>query len=171
MRRIFNGKRIVQPGEVTGAFWLRLLLSIAALYVVLIAPAWPDGFTRAAFLRLPVELPLLMLLLSLPARGFGRFFHGLIVAALSIFTVVKLANLVAFLGFARPFNFLVDPFLIPIAVETLSMNSVSLGVGVVLGVAGLSVMVIELGRSVLKTRMFDQGPHPASCSLARPRQE
>lgn len=143
MKRIFSGRDARLRAE-RGFAW-RFLLALAVLHAVLLLPIWPDNIRPVNFVRfLPVELPALVLLLALPSASFGRWVRGLVVAALSTIAVIKIANITAFTFFARAFNPVVDPFLIPIAVETLAKTNIPLIVAVAVGVLLLIALVVLL---------------------------
>lgn len=127
MRRIFSGRE-----DRTGL--LALLIAALILHAVLLIPTYPENIVPGAFLYLPIELPILMLLLAAPLGRIGRIVRVILIVALTAFMVLKLANFIAFLGFARPFNPVVDPSLVPIAIETLAKTSLWLVVAAVAGV-------------------------------------
>ena len=58
--------------------------------------------------------------------------------------VLKIANIVAFLVFARPFNPVVDPFLLPIAFETLAKNNILLVVAAAVACVVLIGAIVAL---------------------------
>lgn len=136
MKRMFSGR------ECHGI--MALVIAVLILHVVLLIPTYPENIVPRAFVYLPVELPLLMLLLAAPLGPIARPLRLLLVAALTFFMVIKIANFIAFLGFARPFNPVVDPSLIPIAVETLAKTSVWLVILAVAGVLGLIAAIAAL---------------------------
>ncbi|MGE4062134.1 MAG: sulfatase-like hydrolase/transferase [Rhodospirillaceae bacterium] len=117
------------------------LCAILILHGVLLVPTYPENIRPSAFLYLALELPVLILLL---AAARGKLVRGLIVVILTVFMVIKLANFIAFLMFARPFNPVVDPSLVPIAIETLAKTSVLLVALAVLGTFALVGAVAAL---------------------------
>ncbi|MGE3332458.1 MAG: sulfatase-like hydrolase/transferase [Rhodospirillaceae bacterium] len=137
MRRIFSEKQNA-PGFVA------TLLALLLLHVVLLLPNYPDNIVPAAFAYLPLELPILILLFALPLGGFGFILRAVIALALTLFTAVKVANIATFLGFNRAFNPVVDPSLIPIAIDTLSMTSKGLVAAAVTGTVVLIAALIML---------------------------
>jgi hypothetical protein len=131
VKRIFSGRE--EEAGLAG-----VMLAVLLLHAVLLVPTYPENILPRAFLFLPLELPVLILLFAAPL---GRALRGVLIAALTIFMALKLANFIAFLVFARPFNPVVDPSLIPIAIETLAMTSRLL---VVLAVCGVVVLVAAI---------------------------
>jgi hypothetical protein len=134
MRRIFTGKEDA-PGVMAS------LAAIFLLHLVLLLPTYPENIVPGAFLYLSIELPVLILLFAVPL---GRLLRFVIALALTIFMVIKFANIATFLGFNRPFNPVVDPSLIAIAVETLAMTSTWLVVAAVAGTLALIGAVAAL---------------------------
>ena len=86
-------------------------LALVVVLVVLVAPTRVEEMTPAAFLRLPVELlVLLAVVLVLPER-MGRL-RGLVVAAagavLAVVTVFKLLDVAFIQALNRPFDPMID---------------------------------------------------------------
>jgi len=132
MRRIFSGRT-----PRSGPSLIAALIALLILHAVLLLPAHPEGIVVRAFFFLPIELPILILLLAAPLPRVGWLLRALIILGLAVFATLKLANVIAFLVFARPFNPVVDAALIPIAVETLAKASVWLVVATVAGLLPL----------------------------------
>ena len=90
-----------------------LALSALLFQLVLAAPGLPAGFNPAGLIRLPLELPIILLVLgALPASGMvptiGR---AVLVAALMLVVATMIADRGMALAFARPFNAATDfPF-------------------------------------------------------------
>lgn len=135
MRRIFSGRDARKTPTVFGA-----LFAILVLHVLLLIPTYPGNIVPGAFLYLPVELPVLLLVFAIPLGRLGRLLRALLVVALSVITVIKIANVIAYLVFARPFNPVVDPSLVPIALETLGLANIWLGIG-----AGVAMLLLVIG--------------------------
>jgi hypothetical protein len=93
----------------------RIVAAAAAflfLHLLLALPARPGELGAAAWLRLPLELALVVaLLLAFPARAMRAALGLLILAAL----VLKLADLATEVAFRRPFNPVLDAGLVPAA--------------------------------------------------------
>ncbi len=92
---------------------LRWLGALAVLLVVLTLPLKVTDIGWPTALRVPVELPLIisvLLLFTGPLRGVVR---GVVVAALTLVLLFKLAHMGAYFGFDRPFNLLADTLMLP----------------------------------------------------------
>ncbi|MCC6914537.1 MAG: hypothetical protein IT566_12620 [Rhodospirillaceae bacterium] len=137
MRRIFSEKQNT-PGLIA------TLPALLLLHVVLLLPTYPDNIVPRAFAYLPIEMPVLILLFAAPLGGSGFVLRAVLALALAAFSIVKLANIATFLGFNRAFNPVVDPSLIPIAIDTLSMTSKGLVAGAVVGAVVLIAALIAL---------------------------
>jgi hypothetical protein len=89
----------------------------AVLYLVLVAPNHPAALSVWALRVFPLELPVIVLmLLALPARGLAlRAVQTLLVTALTLVTVLKLADFATFVAYNRGFNPLVDWHLVAAA--------------------------------------------------------
>ena len=111
-----------------------LAVATLVLFLVLIQPNHPAAMTWGALRLFPLELPVILLaLLALPARGaVTAAFRALLVAALMVIAVLKLADYATFIAYNRGFNVVVDLHLIPAA---WNLGSGSIGVGL----AGLVV--------------------------------
>jgi hypothetical protein len=119
--------------------------ALVFLYLVLVLPDWPGNLVSYTFIRLPVELPLLMLAMIAVPPILSRRLQVFAVATLTIVTTLKIANLVTFEGYARPFNILVDPGLVSTALYTIAAGQgVLAAVSAVLAVAALISSVAVL---------------------------
>ncbi len=98
---------------------LRWLAALAAMYLILVLPDRVNGLGSLLSPRLPLELPLIVLGLVAVSGWAGALLRGLIVLALTVTLLFKLANMAAFFGFDRPFNPLVDALMVPTALDTL----------------------------------------------------
>lgn len=132
----------------TGAFvmsapkpWWQLVISISVLFIVLGLPHWPGNLSLLWFARLPLELPVLFLALVITHGTTQRGLGVVIAVTLGALTFLKIANLVTYTGFARPFNILVDPALVWVALSTASQSQGAMfGAGLV--VAFLATITI-----------------------------
>ncbi len=119
--------------------WVRFIGALAILHLALVLPDWPGNLVSYSFLRLPVELPLMIVvMLAVPARAQWHA-RWVLTLVLSTVVVLKVANLVTFELFARPFNILVDPGLTFTALMTISAGQ---GVAIAMGAIALSVFVV-----------------------------
>jgi hypothetical protein len=83
--------------------WKRVL-ALVFLLLLMILPYDPNDYTLGNFLRLPVELPVLILLLVATPERLRPWMRGLLAAALGLVAVLKAADLATYLIFARDFN-------------------------------------------------------------------
>ncbi|WP_223427891.1 sulfatase-like hydrolase/transferase [Tateyamaria pelophila] len=91
-----------------------LVLASALLFAALALPNYPGNFTLPIFARFPLELPVLlgcMLAIGSTSRA-GRVFPPLIAVVILVAVFVKLADVAMFTAYNRPFNPLLDAFLI-----------------------------------------------------------
>ncbi len=119
--------------------WFKFLAAVAFLYFVFVLPDWPGNLVSYTFMRLPIELPLLVLAMVLIPMRYAKKVRVGVVAVLATILVLKMASLVTFEGYSRPFNILVDPGLIPIALQTIAAGQ---GATVAIGAALAGVCVI-----------------------------
>lgn len=96
------------------------IAGLVALYLLLVLPAYTDEFSVGAFLRLPVELPILLLVLfAVPARH-HRWTRGAVALLFGVLVAFKVANLAVFAIYARPFNAFLHLHLVPAGIQLLS---------------------------------------------------
>lgn len=126
--------------------WLKYIAAIAFLYFVLVLPDWPGNLVSYSFIRLPVELPLLMLVMAAISTRALLWLRAISAAVLTVVVVLKIANLVTFEGYARPFNILVDPGLISTAVDTIAAGQ---GMWAALGAIIAMVIVVTAVAALL----------------------
>ena len=127
-------------------------LAVVVVWVALVAPSQPWRLTPGAFIRLPLEgIVVVMLAVVLPARARGLL-PWVIGPALGLLVVVKLLDLGFFIAFDRPFNPVDDWSYAPIGIETVrdtfgrtDANLVAAG-AVLLGVAALVLPTLALVR-------------------------
>jgi len=130
--------RTVHPGVVT-------LLAFLVVWAALVAPNKPWLFTPGAFVRLPLEgIVVVMLAAVLPTRA-RRLVPWVLGPALGLLVLVKVLDLGFFMAFDRPFNPVDDWSYATIGTETLrdtvGRTDANLAVaGVVL--LGLAVLVL-----------------------------
>lgn len=96
------------------------IAGLAVLYLLLVLPAYPDELSVAAFLRLPIELPILLLVLFAAPPNRGRWVRGLTGLLLGALVALKVANLATFAIYARPFNAFLHIHLVPAGLQLLS---------------------------------------------------
>lgn len=85
-----------------------LILSIVLVWVALLFPGHPKSFEASAFLRLPIELPALILLLLLAGERTARWLSVVLVFAMSLLLLLRLADIGSYLAFNRRFSPLLE---------------------------------------------------------------
>jgi hypothetical protein len=96
------------------------MAGLAVLYLLLVLPAYTDEFSVPAFLRLPIELPILLLVLfAVPARA-RRWTNAGAALLLGFLVGLKVANLTVFAVYARPFNAFLHLHLVPAGIQLVS---------------------------------------------------
>lgn len=87
----------------------RVILATLILYLVLIQPNHPAALTWGALAMFPLELPVLLAALILTGKTFvGTMLRLLVVIALAVIALLKIADFATFIAFNRGFNILVD---------------------------------------------------------------
>ncbi|MFN4091152.1 MAG: sulfatase [Alphaproteobacteria bacterium] len=100
--------------------WIPILTAALVLHLLLAFPNRIEAVAPAAFLRLTVELPLVLLALAvLPLRWRGPFRIGLVLLA-ALLAALKIADMASHAALARPFHPLLDLHLAAAAWELLS---------------------------------------------------
>lgn len=84
---------------------------LAVLFVVLVIPYRIEWITAESFLRIPIEFPLLLILLLIPTH-LGLFLRWIAATLLALGLLFKLADMACFQIFARPFNPIFDAYLL-----------------------------------------------------------
>ncbi len=107
------------PPEERGRL-VRAAFGLLALHLLLALPAYSDEIVWQSFLRLPIELPLVLLaLFAAPAR-LRRQATAAAALAVAVLVAAKLANLAVFTAYARPFNAFLHLHLIPAGFQLLA---------------------------------------------------
>ncbi|MEM7642915.1 MAG: sulfatase-like hydrolase/transferase [Pseudomonadota bacterium] len=123
-----------------------VLASAAALLgLVLLVPNRPSAMALQAFTRVPLELPVLlglMLVLS-PYPGLARACRAVIVVALLVVLLLKAADFTIYESFSRPFNLVIDMFVVPAGMNLLTgalgqMGAVAVAVGAILALISIA---------------------------------
>lgn len=117
--------------------WLRLCGAVLVLHMALVLPDRADRIGLDALLRLPVELPLVALLLLLPPTRWRRPLALGLAAGLSLLSLLRLADMAAFAAFARPASLPAD---LPLAAAGWDLVSAALGVPAALGMVAIAVL-------------------------------
>ncbi|MGH4004409.1 MAG: CDP-alcohol phosphatidyltransferase family protein [Pseudonocardiaceae bacterium] len=148
-------------GERPVAAWVTTALAGLLVLFALIAPNEISRLTPGAFVRIPVEGVLgVVLLLVLPARA-RRVVATLAGVALGLLTIVKILDMGFFAVLARPFDLVLDWSLLDSAMEflTASIGRVgAIGSVVVAAVLAMAVLILmtlstrRLARLVVRRR-------------------
>ncbi len=107
-RALDDGSRAARPGGRPRWAWLRALLGLIVLHLLLVAPNQPAALTLEALRMVPLELPVLALLLVLLPGGWGLLAVGLTAVLLTAATALKAGDLIAYTGFGRSVNPVTD---------------------------------------------------------------
>jgi hypothetical protein len=125
--------------------WLRRLaapvLAAAALFLVLVQPNHPGAMTWGALAVFPLELP--VILLGLAAAGPGRLslaLRSILVPALVIIAVLKIADFASFTALSRGFNPVADLPLIDASIRLLAGT-----VGPLAAAAAVAAALVAIG--------------------------
>ena len=103
-----------QPGNgaIPTASRALAIASLLVLFLVLLLPAHPRDLVPGAFLRLPLELPLVVLAMLFTRGAASVALRSLVVAAAGLLLLLRLADLGSRLAFDRDFSPLVELHLI-----------------------------------------------------------
>ena len=88
--------------------WLRALAGLFVLHLLLVAPNQPAALSLEALRMVPLELPVLALLLVLLPGRWGGAAAGLAAVLLTAATALKAGDLIAYTGFGRSVNPVTD---------------------------------------------------------------
>ena len=126
------------------------VLAVLLVWVALVAPDHPSNLTLDAFVRLPLELLVVVAAAALLPTTPRRVLGVVVGAVLSVLVLVKVLNVGFFTAFDRPFKPLDDSGYVGIGIETLrdavgrSGADLAVAVAVLLIVALLAVPVMAL---------------------------
>jgi hypothetical protein len=142
-----------EPGPLRGAVAAALTaVALLLVWFALVAPDRPADFSLGSFVRLPLELLVVVALAVLLPRTPRRLVIAIVGVVLSLVVVVKVLDIGFFTAFDRPFKPIDDASYAGIGVETLgdaigrSQAHVVAAVAVVLIVALLTIPVVALLR-------------------------
>ncbi len=121
---------------------LKWLGALAVMYAVLVLPDRADDLAMPTFLRLPLELPLIVLGLVAFVGKLRAGLRAVIVTLLAMLLLFKIANMASYFGFARPFNPLVDALMVPTLLDTLAKSGGILAAGAAVIVTAVIVAMI-----------------------------
>jgi hypothetical protein len=123
-----NGERHARSRS--AGMLLAWIFFLAVSLLTLNLPDHPDALTVASFLRLPVEVPLIALLLVTLRGHLAAVFRWLVTALLGIILFLKLADIGTQSAFQRPFNPYLDGKML---VDGWNLLSGAIGTGVAAG--------------------------------------
>ena len=87
---------------------MALILSVLLLLVALLFPGHPDFVLAKQLLRMPVELPAIIVALLLINQRFGRWLRLFLVSAIGVLLLLRLADIGSYLAFNRRFSPLLE---------------------------------------------------------------
>lgn len=123
------------PQAGSRSYRLQGLIAFLLLYLILVVPTEPVVLADTRWLRLPLELPLIVLLVMV-VPGIGRrWLRCGLAALLGLLVVLKIAEVITYLVFAREFNAFLH---LPVVWAGLNVVSGTLGPVV----AGLFVLLL-----------------------------
>ncbi len=120
------------------------ILALVLVWAALVAPDQPSALTPGAFVRVPLEgLVLIVLAVSLPPTG-RRILAGVVGPLLALLVILKVLDIVFFTLFARPFDLIGDVGDAGIGLQTLraALGNTEANVLVVGGVALVIALVV-----------------------------
>lgn len=123
---------------------LRWLGALAALWLTLALPDRLSDMSALLAPRLPLELPLIVLALVLFSGKPHTVLRTLIICALTLLVLFKLANMAAYFGFARAFNPLVDALMVPTVLDTLTKATGIAGAAAAVAVPSVVIALIVI---------------------------
>ncbi|MFK7855853.1 MAG: hypothetical protein AB8B79_17140 [Granulosicoccus sp.] len=85
-----------------------LLLCLLTLFFVLLFPGHPDFDFAKQFLRIPIELPVMVILLIAVKQRFVAFLCVILVAGLSLLLLLRMADIGSYFAFNRRFSPLLE---------------------------------------------------------------
>ncbi len=116
------------------------LLTVCLLFMLLVLPGHPDQFTRSHWQQLPLDVPVIVLLLLLTNRALSTVLRLLVTAAVLCLLLLRLGDLISRAAFGRAFNPLAEWHLIQQG-WTLTSDTIGLSQAIGLSLAGLVILV------------------------------
>ena len=137
-----NAGLTTTPRGADTASWPRWVAALGILWLTLVFPVRQEAFLVSSFLRMPIELPVLILALVLAPRRIRTVVLAVAATLLTVLLIVKLADAVLWFVFDRPLSFVADWIMAPIAFDTLARSSGVWAVaGAVIGVVALILVI------------------------------
>ncbi len=93
--------------------WVWFVFSLILLHLVLVAPVEPNTLTPLALLRPTLELAALVILAAFAPEWLRRPLRWLVLTVLALLVLLKLADFGFFTAFDRPFDPVLDLYLLP----------------------------------------------------------
>lgn len=152
---------------------MRIALAVCLLYLVLIQPNHPAAMTWGALAVFPLELPVIVAaLVVLGAGRAGALLRAVLVLALIVIALLKLADFGTFIAFNRGFNLIADYNLLPAAWElargSFGLPMAGLAVAGAIGLVVLLVLAIWWATGVIAGTMAGRRPRIAAAVLLLP---
>jgi phosphatidylglycerophosphate synthase len=126
----------------TGAAVALSVLALLLVWAALVAPSQPSDLTLGAFVRLPLELLVVVALAVVLPTAPRRVLIVVVGAALSVLVVVKVLDMGFFTAFDRPFKPVDDSSYVGIGIETLRDAVGRSQADLVVAVAAVFVMAL-----------------------------
>jgi phosphatidylglycerophosphate synthase len=126
----------------TGLAVVVTVLAVLLVWAALVAPNEPSQLNFGAFVRLPLELLVVVAVAALLPATPRRVLAVVLGAVLSLIVLVKVLDIGFFTAFDRPFRPLDDTSYLGIGIETLRDAIGSSGANLVVAVAGLLVLAV-----------------------------
>ncbi|WP_241524126.1 sulfatase-like hydrolase/transferase [Oceaniglobus indicus] len=124
-----------------------LILATLLLYLALALPNTPAAMVAGTFIRLPLELPVLIALLLAVAAlpRLSRVLRVVLSVGLTAIVLLKLGDFITFQTFSRPFNPIIDTFMFPAGMNLLTGTlgrpmALAVAVAAILAVLALAVL-------------------------------
>ena len=159
----------VQNRRRSGA-WLRALFALMILHLLLVAPNQPAALTLEALRMVPLELPVVALLLVLLPGGWGLLAAGLTAVLLTAATALKAGDLIAYAGFGRSVNPVTDLALLGPAWDFTTdmlgpVGAALAALAALAGVLGVAALTFWAARALARLPRH-AGRRPAAAAVA-----
>ncbi|MDI6024815.1 sulfatase [Corticibacterium sp. UT-5YL-CI-8] len=125
--------------------WPALILFLVLGLLTLALPDHPDAITPGAFLRLPLELPLIVFVLLLMPRQLAALVAAILSAVLLLILILKVADIATQAAFQRPFNPYLDVKMATDGWNVLSGSMGAVQAGLTLGLTLSLVAMVTTG--------------------------
>ncbi|MBD0415298.1 LTA synthase family protein [Oryzicola mucosus] len=125
--------------------WLALILFLMLGLLALALPDHPDAITPRAFLRLPLELPLIIFVLLLMPQRLAPAAAAVLTAAFLLTLILKIADIATQAAFQRPFNPYLDAKMASDGWNVLSGSMGAVQAGLAFGGALFLVAMVTAG--------------------------